>query len=189
MKDLLNKLIPGILLIAISLGIKLIFGLNMSIDRQLLIYVSIFAIVYFLSDCCRLWKEYKNRSYVQLRKEFEDKRIAEKITRVCQWKRKYPSKGEYKKQHNDPEAYPGFLLIHNDRRDVTEYYQKVEKYLDKVLITSDEFILLIPKNRAKILLEIIEPIEKEIEEITGEKPDLSVFRTIENIQRFKNKKN
>jgi len=151
----------------------------MNIELRILICSWAFFIAYFICDCFKVWKNYKERAYIKLKQKSEEIKITEKFTKVCQWRREHPNKGEYIEQLKNINKHPEFLSIHNDRYNITKHYQDIQECLDKGAITSNEFISLIPKNRAKILLNIIEPIEKEMDDLPNSDYNDSVFRTIE----------
>lgn len=165
------KILQDIMCLNIPNGLKIVLN-----------FTAIFLITLVLLDWRR--KE-RSKEFKELEKEFEDKKIVEKITRVCNWKRKYPNEGEYVKQYNNPKTYLEFQSIHDARRDITEYYQKINRFFDDHLISPDEVKLLIPKNRIEILFNIIKPIEIEIQEITESKYDYTVFIFLDELYKDK----
>jgi len=148
----------------------------------LIIYFTTF-ILFFINLCSGKYRK-KERSQIfkELEKEFKDKKIIKKIKEVCDWKRNNPDEGEYKKQYYNPEQYSNFDKLHSGRRDVIEYHQKIIDYFEvRKLISLEDVKSLVPKNRINILLNIFEPIEKEIEDVTNDIYDPKVFRSYENI--------
>ena len=163
------QILQDMLCISVPNGLKLTLN-----------FVAIFLIILVILDWNR--KE-RSKEYKEIEKEFANKKIIKKITKVCDWKKKFPEEGEYVRQYNDPTNYPELRQLHNDRRDIIEHYQNVQQNSDSRLISLEEVKLLIPKNRAKILLNIFEPIEKDIEKITNDDYDPKVFNFIKDLYK------
>ncbi len=61
-KSVIAKLIAGIILIAISKGVLFFTKTIMSTERELLIYLSILFVIYFIYDIYRTWKDYNKKA-------------------------------------------------------------------------------------------------------------------------------
>lgn len=127
----------------------------------------------------RFIKKIMSQEYKELYNEFYSDGMNQKIRKVCDWKERNPEPGEYKRQLKTIESNSDFEKVHLARRYISQFYRKIWEHDETWhLITSNEVKRLVTKDRIKILLEIIEPLEEEI----GEDYDKIYFNYFRNIK-------
>jgi len=162
-----DETIKGIIGIQIPVYIKLFF-----------LIVFLIAFVVFVLDIIECLfnrnKEEKKQAIKKLKEIFQNPNLGKEIDLLYDWDRicQEEAHNEYKKQLQLPikERSEKFNRTHETRQNFSRFFDQAYKYYIKKLICKQQLKKIIAVSHVRALLDVVEPLEKQISENYDKKP-------------------